>query len=169
MKFFKNVLPLLIIVMAIAVGCQNTNNTKNNTQNNTQNNTTENVATETTPNEEATPTNTESSVVTSNEFLEVTSPTPNTEIQSPVVVSGKSNFFEATTSIKIKDDNGNILADTFTQAGGYTELYPFSAEVTYTQPSAQTGVVEVFEVSAKDGSEINKISIPVKFKEALKK
>lgn len=101
---------------------------------------------------------------TSNEYLEVDSPSLNQTIESPVGISGKSNFFEANTRIRIKDDNDKVLADTFTTAEGWMgELHPFSEEVSYETPSAEKGVVEVFEESAKDGSEINKVTIPVIF------
>ncbi len=105
-------------------------------------------------------------VVTSNDLLEVSSPVPGQKIRSPVLVSGKSNFFEAHTRIRITDDNGQILADTFTTAEGWMDqLYPFSKEVSYGNPSAKKGIVEVFAESAKDGSEISKITIPVVFQD----
>lgn len=97
------------------------------------------------------------------ETLEVASPAPLQKISSPVSVTGKSNFFEANTRIRIKDIAGNVLADTFTTAEGWTKLYPFSKEVTYAKPSVNYGLVEVFGESAKDGSEQNKITIPVVF------
>jgi len=105
-----------------------------------------------------------SNVVTSNALLEVASPAPGQKITSPVSVSGKSNFFEAHTRIRITDDNGQILADTFTTAEGWMDqLYPFSEEVSYASQSVKKGIVEVFEESAKDGSEVSKITIPVIF------
>jgi len=103
-------------------------------------------------------------VKTSNDLLEVTSPIPNQKVTSPVKVSGKSNFFEAHTSIKVVDDNGKVLAHTFATAGGWMDkLYPFSKSVHYDKPSSPKGSVEVFEESAKDGSAVNKVSIPVTF------
>jgi len=105
-------------------------------------------------------------VVTSNDFLEVSSPVPGQKITSPVLVSGKSNFFEAHTRIRITDDNGQILSNTFTTAEGWMDqLYPFSKEVAYQTPSAKKGIVEVFAESAKDGSEVSKITIPVVFQD----
>lgn len=108
----------------------------------------------------------ESKIETSNEFLEIASPVPYQKIKSPVLVSGKSNFFEATTGIRIKDDNGKILVDTFTTAEGYIDkLYPFSKDVSYETPSIETGIVEVFEESPKDGSDTYMIVIPVFFED----
>ncbi|MFA5742489.1 MAG: Gmad2 immunoglobulin-like domain-containing protein [Candidatus Paceibacterota bacterium] len=103
-------------------------------------------------------------VITKNNFLEVTAPEPYQKITSPVSVSGNSNFFETNTRIIVKDEAGKILADTFTNANGWMDkLYPFLANVFYNAPSSPRGVIEVFENSAKDGSEQNKISIPVIF------
>jgi len=101
-----------------------------------------------------------------NQYLQVDSPRINQKIRNPVTVSGKSNFFEANTRIKIKDNNGKILANTFTMAEGWMEqLYPFSVDVDYQMPTSERGVVEVFENSPKDGTEINKVVIPVIFED----
>ena len=103
-------------------------------------------------------------VKTSNKFLEIISPLPYQGIKSPIEVTGKSNFNEANTRIRIKDKNGKILADTFSTAQGWIDrLYPFSSDVFYQQPSSKEGIIEIFEESAKDGSEIKKIIIPVFF------
>ena len=103
-------------------------------------------------------------ISTRNEFLEVSYPLPYQKITSPVKVSGKLNFNEANTRIRVRDNNGTVLSDTFTTAEGWmNRLYPFSKDVSYQKPSSREGVVEVFEESAEDGSEIRKITIPVKF------
>lgn len=104
-------------------------------------------------------------VVTKNNLLEVTSPVPFAEIPNPVTVKGKSNFFEATTRIRIIDSDGRILADTSALAEGWGDkLYPFSKEVSYKNTKNKNGYVEVFEESPKDGDEIFKVKIPVTFK-----
>jgi len=96
--------------------------------------------------------------------ITVTSPTANQTIKSPVKISGNSATWEGTVNIKIKDNNNKILANTFTMGGGAPgPAAPFSKDVVYTAPSASQGVVEVFEVNQKDGSETNKVSIPVTF------
>jgi hypothetical protein len=103
-------------------------------------------------------------VIAKNNYLEITAPAAYQEITNPVSVSGNSNFFETNTRIRIKDETGKILADTSTNANGWMDkLYPFSADVFYDAPSSPRGFVEVFESSAKDGSEQNKIAVPVIF------
>lgn len=96
-----------------------------------------------------------------NAFLEVNSPQPNEIIVSPFRISGRSNFLGGDTGIRIKDETGKILTETFTIANGWmNKLYPFSKKVSYEEPSARKGTVEVF--GEVEGSEqIFKITIPV--------
>lgn len=104
-------------------------------------------------------------VRTTNQYLEVDNPIPYQEIGNPVLVSGRSNFFEANTRIRIKDDMGTILIDTFATAEGWmTGLFPFNVLVSFKEPKTSRGTVEIFEQSAEDSSERRKITIPVHFR-----
>jgi Immunoglobulin-like domain of bacterial spore germination len=94
--------------------------------------------------------------------IEVTEPARGATVTSPVTISGTADVFEATVSIRILDATNNVLAETFTTAtcgtgcrGDYTIDVPFSVN------TPQQGVIQVFEVSAKDGSMINTVRIPV--------
>jgi hypothetical protein len=99
-----------------------------------------------------------------NEFIQVKTPQKNTTIKNPVLISGKANVFEANVRVRIKDDNKNVLTDTFITADGWMDkLYPFEKEISYSQPGSKNGVVEIFEESAKDGSDLHKIAIPIVF------
>jgi len=92
----------------------------------------------------------------------VESPFVGQTVQSPVTVSGTANVFEAVVSIKILDENGKVLVSTFTNASCGTGCRgDYSASVRYTVGHEQPGTVEVYEVSAKDGSAINVQDIPV--------
>jgi hypothetical protein len=85
-------------------------------------------------------------------------------IDNPVTVSGKANVYEATVYIRIVDREGGVLADTFATAEGWMDgKYPFSAEVSYNKSSLQGGYIEIFERNSKDGSESNKVVVPVVF------
>ncbi len=101
-----------------------------------------------------------------NEFVQVESPQKSESINNPVLISGKANVFEGNVRVRIKDKNENILADTFITAfGAYDKLYPFEKEISYTAPTFQNGIVEIFEEDMKDGGEKNKIIIPVVFED----
>lgn len=94
--------------------------------------------------------------------IEVTAPERNAAVTSPVTISGTADVFEATVSIRILDEMGNVIQETFTTAacgtgcrGDYTETVRFSVD------GEQAGTIQVFEFSAKDGSMINVVRIPV--------
>jgi hypothetical protein len=85
-------------------------------------------------------------------------------IDNPVTVSGRANVYEATVYIRIVDREGSILADTFATAEGWMDgKYPFSLQVSYDKPKLQGGYIEIFEKNPKDGSESNKVVVPVVF------
>ncbi|MCK5084822.1 MAG: Gmad2 immunoglobulin-like domain-containing protein [Candidatus Pacebacteria bacterium] len=101
-----------------------------------------------------------------NEFIQVDFPHKNTIIKNPVSVSGKANVFEANVRVRIKDESENILTDDFIMASGWMDkLYPFEKKINYKTPQTKNGLIEVFEESAKNGSEMNKIIIPVIFED----
>jgi immunoglobulin-like protein involved in spore germination/sporulation and spore germination protein len=92
----------------------------------------------------------------------VETPLIGSKVSSPVTVSGTANVFEATVSLRILDENGKEIARTFTTAtcgtgcrGDYSVSVPFNVD------HQQEGTVEVYESSAKDGSPINVVDIPV--------
>jgi len=100
--------------------------------------------------------------VTASDRIEVLSPAPDTTVTSPVIVSGTADVFEATVSIRILDGTNNVIADTFTTATcGSGCRGDFEAEVPFSVSTEQPGVIQVFEVSAQDGSKINVVRIPV--------
>jgi immunoglobulin-like protein involved in spore germination len=77
-------------------------------------------------------------------------------------VAGSANVFEATVSIRVLDERGTMIAESFTTAtcgtgcrGDYATDVPFAID------HRQPGTVQVFESSAKDGSMINTVEIPV--------
>jgi len=94
----------------------------------------------------------------------VTQPVENQTVTSPLTIKGSARVFEATVSYRLKDENGNILTQGFTTAtAGAPEWGNFSAELTFTSPAKGKGQLEVFEESMKDGSDLNKVVIPVIF------
>lgn len=95
----------------------------------------------------------------------VTAPVSGQTISSPVEISGSAMVFEATVSYRLKDDQGNILAEGFTNASqGAPERGDFNGQLAFTATGAGKGQIEVFEVSMKDGSDRNKVIIPVEWK-----
>jgi hypothetical protein len=92
----------------------------------------------------------------------VDSPLPGDELRSPITVRGTANVFEASVSIQIRDANGEVLAAINTQATcGSGCRGTFSSPIAFYTPMRQSGTIEVFEVSAEDGSAIHVVRIPI--------
>ncbi|MET7818868.1 Gmad2 immunoglobulin-like domain-containing protein [Micromonospora zamorensis] len=92
----------------------------------------------------------------------VTSPTAGERVAAPLVVTGTATVFEATVSVRVLDAAGREVATGFGTAscgsgcrGGYRVV------VGWRTAREQHGTVEVYEVSALDGSRINTTAVPV--------
>lgn len=90
------------------------------------------------------------------DLIRVSSPRPNTSIQSPLRVEGEARgvwFFEASFPVKIFDDHGFFLGIMPATAQGewMTENFvPFLADIPFAVPSTPTGVV-IFEKDNPSG------------------
>lgn len=101
--------------------------------------------------------------------ITVRQPRPFDIVDDPVGVCGIGTGFEATFSARVRDGAGNELAQAAIMAGlGNGALGNFHSELALgaVAPSAQ-GTLEVFEASTEDGSEINKVVVPITFGRAL--
>jgi hypothetical protein len=94
----------------------------------------------------------------------VTSPVKDQVITSPVTIRGNARVFEATVSFRLKDAAGNVLAEGFTTAAeGAPGRGDFEGELAFKPDGPGQGQLEVFEESMKDGSDLNKVTIPVEW------
>ncbi len=93
----------------------------------------------------------------------VNSPWINDSITSPVEISGEAVAFEGTVNIRIKDSDNHVLADSTTQAETGNDRSAFKINLDFGKPTTKKGTVEVFTLSAKDGSEQDKVTVPVVF------
>ena len=91
----------------------------------------------------------------------VTAPIANASVTSPLHVTGQARVFEATVSLKLVDATGNELVATTTQAAEGQVLSPFSADVSFSVTSSSSACLWVYEVSAKDGSPVNVVQVPL--------
>lgn len=99
--------------------------------------------------------------------IRVLSPVSAGELGFPAVIKGEARTFEAAFSYRIKSSKGDLLLEGHGMTTGtaeYPDFRPFEVVVSYPDPKTATGSLEVFEYSAKDGSEINKVIVPVLFK-----
>lgn len=104
-------------------------------------------------------------VVVSTGNITITSPLPSATITSPVTITGQARVFENAISWRLKDSLGAVLAsgNAMANAPDIGQFGPYSITTTYAMPVTLTGTIEVFDYSAKDGTEIDLVSIPVTF------
>lgn len=94
----------------------------------------------------------------------VESPTPGELVTSPVTISGSSNVFEAVHQVEVVDPDGAIMKSVTVQAtSGTGTRGTWSTTVEYGPVKFDgLGAIIVFELSAKDGSRIDIVEIPVR-------
>lgn len=100
--------------------------------------------------------------------ITVRQPLPFDLVDDPVGICGVGTGFEATFAARVRDGAGSELAQVSIMTGGTGIWGNYHAELPLGGvPSTPQGVLEVFEFSAKDGSEINKVVVPITFGPAL--
>lgn len=93
----------------------------------------------------------------------VEGPTPGETVASPIRLWGTANTFEASFIVRVKDINGNVVIEEPAMASSGTGTRgTFDLPIVYPDAAAPIGSITVYESSAKDGSEINVVEIPVK-------
>lgn len=97
--------------------------------------------------------------------IKIKSPKPSAEVGLPLTFSGEARVFENVFNYELRDGQNNILA----QGIGYAnspdigQFGVFEISFNYTEPKTESGTLEVFDYSAKDGEKIDVVFIPVKF------
>ena len=96
----------------------------------------------------------------------VESPLSFEKVTSPLHVTGTANTFEATFNYELTDTDGRIVDKNFvtaTSGTGTRGTFDFTTDP-FTVPFDGVGELIVFELSAKDGSRINLVEIPLRMK-----
>lgn len=89
------------------------------------------------------------------------SPVAEAVYRSPIEVIGFSQTFEAQVNLRLSDEAGEPIAERFTMGGSVDGFDFFRTSLRFVTDRRQNATLEVFEISAKDGSEINKVTIPL--------
>jgi germination protein M len=94
----------------------------------------------------------------------VASPTLNQVVESPIVLRGNANVFEANVGIQILDENGDVIVETFTTATcGSGCRGAFRARVDYEVDHEQDGTIVVHDDdTVGTGTFPNEVRIPVR-------
>ena len=94
--------------------------------------------------------------------ITVQNPAIGQQVTSPVTVSGTADVFEAVVSVRILNSAGNEIARTFSTASCGTGCRGnYSVPISYTVAQEESGMIEVFESSPKNGQPISVQLIPV--------
>lgn len=100
--------------------------------------------------------------------ITVRHPVANDLVDDPVDVCGVATGFEGQIAARVRDDKGTELVEDSVPAGGSGIWGNFNKQLPLKKkPQTPRGTLEVFEYSAKDGSEINKRVVRIVFGTAL--
>ena len=97
----------------------------------------------------------------------VRQPRPYDIVGDPVRASGIGTAFEGHFSARVRDGHGAQIAEVQVHAGGTGIWDNFDVSLPVGVPPTAQGTLEVFDVSQKDGSEVNKVVVPITFGRAL--
>lgn len=83
-------------------------------------------------------------------------------VASPFTVSGMANVFEAEFNLELRSSQGQLLAQqNITASAGNGIWGTFSTGVRFPSSAAGPATLSVFDLSAKDGSRIYEVTIPL--------
>lgn len=95
-------------------------------------------------------------------------PAPHATVHAPVRIRGSANVFEAHFMVRITDAAGKVVAEKPVKAtSGTGTRGTFDVDIAYKATTYGTGSITVYEPSAKDGSETNVVTIPVRLERTL--
>src|SRR5215207_1569084 len=98
-------------------------------------------------------------------FIKINHPAPGDVVRNPAHVAGYGTAFEGTISLRIRDDDGTVIAEGSTQGGSNGVIGEFKADLEFDRrPNQRLGVVEAFEESASgSGEDLHLFRVPIVF------
>ena len=98
-------------------------------------------------------------------FIKVNHPAPGDVVSNPAHVAGYGTAFEGTISLRMRDDDGTVIAEGSTQGGSNGVIGAFKANLEFDRgPNRRLGVVEAFEESASgSGEDLHLDRVPIVF------
>ncbi len=98
--------------------------------------------------------------------MKINHPAPGDVVGNPAHVAGYGTAFEGTISLRIRDDDGTVIAEGFAQGGSNGVIDEFKADLEFDRrPNRRLGVVEAFEESASgSGEDLHLDRVPIVFR-----
>jgi len=98
--------------------------------------------------------------------IKIDAPISGQSVSLPLIVRGSARVFENVVSLRIKDSDGNILFEgvTMAQSPDAGQFGPFEAAIDFLtiRPKTSGVILDIFWNSPADGTELDKIFIPLK-------
>jgi hypothetical protein len=91
-------------------------------------------------------------------------PAPGVQVKGDrLVVTGEASVFEGTVGLRLRDDQGKVMAQAYaTAARGAPGRGPFSGALSFTPPAtSRAWTLDAFEVSPADGEITYAVTVPV--------
>jgi germination protein M len=91
-------------------------------------------------------------------------PAPGVQVKGDrLVVKGEASVFEGTVGLRLRDDRGQVMAQSYaTAAEGAPGRGPFSGALSFTPPAtSRAWTLDAFEVSPEDGEITYAVTVPV--------
>ena len=98
-------------------------------------------------------------------LIKINHPAAGDVVRNPAHIAGYGTAFEGTISLRIRDDDGTVIAEGTTQGGSNGVIGEFKANLEFgRRPNHRLGVVEAFEESASgSGEELHLDRVPIVF------
>ena len=98
-------------------------------------------------------------------FIKVNHPAPGDVVGDPAHVAGYGTAFEGVISLRIRDDDGTVIAEGTAQGGSNGVIGEFKANLGFSRrPNQRLGVVEAYEESASGSGEDRHLDrVPIVF------
>ena len=101
-------------------------------------------------------------------LISVRHPRPHDIVDDPVEIAGVGTGFEGTLQARLRNHAGDEIAQRHFNAGGTGIWGNFFFRIDVPSvPSRARGTLEIYEISAEDGSEVDKRVIPIVYGRAL--
>jgi hypothetical protein len=102
-------------------------------------------------------------LVSARGFITVSRPAANARLRPPITISGDASVFEAALTWRITDSAGRVLASGHMNASaGAPARGDYTITATFPAPASDTiAIVEVYELSPRDGSIDEIVRVPV--------
>jgi hypothetical protein len=98
-------------------------------------------------------------------LIKINHPAPGDVVWNPAHVAGYGTAFEGVISLRIRDDDGTVIAEGTTQGGSMGVIREFKANLEFgRRPNQRLGVVEAYEESASgSGEDLHLDRVPIVF------